>query len=161
MLDNYEFGFELNESGEFRACVKEPVNPRGGIMGWFFNIPQKQWNYEGDFRAHLRDVIGVNIGSRGSIYFNSMEINDCNKFAKHVVEFVENVDLYEGYEITEYGDHLSATKWLSANEYKEFMEKAIKESVEKNERVLYNKNLFKVKGRVFVKCRIDGRNDVN
>lgn len=149
MLNGYEFGFVLRENGEYRACVKE-IGTRTGFLGWLFNSPCT-YTIHDDF---IEAVAGRYCYHLGKVYFNSVKVPDCSKFACHVVDGVIDTSGYVGYSIHEQKDGMyHVRRWLSVEEYKDFVVKAVNESLERNKDLIANEKLYKEKGSVFVRCK--------
>jgi len=150
-LDECQFGFELQDNGNYYACIKCATKKET-----IWNMAQViSYNNHDMFREMLyRKMDYCYLSIPGEISFYAGVRPDCDKFARHRV--VSSPDLIEqGYE--EMPVHWSgvnwARKWLSVNEYKALIIDAIETSLVEYADEIKNKELYREKGAVFEVCR--------
>jgi hypothetical protein len=167
-IDSCEFGFELQQDGQYHACVKYPSEIVRIRMGIFSNKEYISRSIECDFISdsfvdYIENKFGRVYIDMYDVCFKSLNSVDCNKFARHRINYVNDKDIDElksqGYTVTSWsnseGDEIyNAEKYLSVEQYKSMLIDAIQKSIIKNKDVIANIQLFKTEGNKFVKCKV-------
>jgi hypothetical protein len=169
-LNSFEYGFELNENGHYKAVIKgNGVLTSHRTTFWGNKIEEERidvitYNWFGDFVELIRKELkygGIVDWIPSCIVFNSRLITpDCNKFARVVI------DLYEKDESGKYADLKYETYvhgcgitihqycgYYSLDELKTLIVDTFNKYMEDHKERLENKKLYSNEGAIFKKCK--------
>ena len=153
-LDECQYGFELQESGNYTACVKYCTSEKT----WWAPAKWETWTYSSEFTRCIEET-SVSIDIAGYLSFYSGTNPDCNKFVRHHGYFsINHLDDYESREYdtipqVDDSDMFSASKWLSVEDYKALIIEAIEKYIAENDDKMKNVQLYRERGAIFKECK--------